>query len=466
MSSSTLLAQPITEVASPSSAVMCLREETTFSVAEPTHRSGQSLAAVAAPSELSRQQVLQSGPVVLRLCHIGKSYPIAGSDERVVALKDITLAEPEHLGTAPGSRPYANPLQRGALPPPFAPVRRGEFVMIRGPSGGGKTTLLNIIGSIDSCSEGTIELNERHIDKHTKESVLSDIRLKALGFVFQTFNLIATMTAAENVELPMTLLGKLSAKEMRLRSRQLLTLVGLRNRINHLPSELSGGEQQRVTIARSLANNPSLLLLDEPTGDLDTANTIEVMDLLMRINRRTKTTCIMVTHNPDIECYADRILYVSDGRFAKEVYNALPTCLNLQGYTAYLAAKEHELTNVTRIGGGDADGDGEAASSSAGGTEDNEDGVHDMERIDSGVTLTESGAMAMESMSEVRQMHHDSASPQMQGPVRHPLVAPMPSIPSFHRPSHARADTKYYDSAAVPSATPSSAPQHREEREA
>ncbi|KPI90685.1 putative ABC transporter domain protein [Leptomonas seymouri] len=295
----------------------------------------------------ARLCALRAEPVVLRLSHISKSYPIAGSDDRVVALKDITLVEPDGLLD---TQTIVTPAASGedSLPPPFGPIRRGEFVMIRGPSGGGKTTLLNIIGTIDTCTEGTIDLNNRSISSDTKESDLADIRLKSLGFVFQTFNLIATMTAAENVELPMTLLGKLSAKEIRLRSRQLLTLVGLRNRINHLPSELSGGEQQRVTIARSLANNPSLLLLDEPTGDLDTANTIEIMDLLTRINRRTKTTCIMVTHNPDIECYADRILYVSDGCFSKEVYNTVPTCLNPEKYAKYLAEKE-QITMLMAI---------------------------------------------------------------------------------------------------------------------
>lgn len=302
----------------------------------------------ASNTEMARLRELRSEPVILRLRHIGKSYAIAGSDERVVALKDINLAE---LDDPSDAQTVVSNTASGEdnLPPPFGPVRRGEFIMIRGASGGGKTTLLNIIGTIDSCTEGSIELNDRKIDKDTKESVLADIRLKSLGFVFQTFNLIATMTAAENVELPMTLLGKLSNKEMRLRSRQLLTLVGLRNRINHLPSELSGGEQQRVTIARSLANNPSLLLLDEPTGDLDTANTIEIMDLLTRINRRTKTTCIMVTHNPDIECYADRILYVNDGRFGKEVFNSVPTCLDFDKYTKYLAEKEKQMTGLTHI---------------------------------------------------------------------------------------------------------------------
>lgn len=285
----------------------------------------------------SRQAQLAEAPVVLRLRHLGKSYPIDGSSERVVALRDIHLCDgDDDMSAVQGEATSATPS--------FSPIRKGEFVMIRGPSGGGKTTLLNIIGTIDACSEGSVELNGDVIDSKSPEAKLAAIRLRTLGFVFQTFNLISTMTAAENVELPMTLVGKLSNSEMRLRSRQLLTLVGLRNRVNHLPSELSGGEQQRVTIARSLANNPTLLLLDEPTGDLDTANTIEVMDLLTRINRTTHTTCIMVTHNPDVECYADRILYVSDGRFRREVKNSRPRRLDFAAYTAYLAEKERLMS--------------------------------------------------------------------------------------------------------------------------
>jgi len=154
---------------------------------------------------------------------------------------------------------------------------------------------------------------------------LSELRLKHIGFVFQTFNLLATMTALENVELPMILLGKLTEKERKQRAISLLKRVGLGDRLNHLPSELSGGEQQRVAIARALSNQPEILLLDEPTGDLDSRSTVAIMDLLLNINRigpngegeHTATTCVMVTHNPEIECYADRILYVQDGTFVK-----------------------------------------------------------------------------------------------------------------------------------------------------
>jgi putative ABC transport system ATP-binding protein len=156
--------------------------------------------------------------------------------------------------------------------------------------------------------------------------------------VFQTFNLIATMSAFENVELPMTMLGKLNREQGKKRAIQLLESVGLGDRLEHLPSELSGGEQQRVTIARSLSNEPELLLLDEPTGDLDTRNTVEIMNLLADINSRLRTTCVMVTHNPDLECYADRILYVEDGRFVRQAINRTPMRLDYNTYMAHVNA--------------------------------------------------------------------------------------------------------------------------------
>ena len=160
--------------------------------------------------------------------------------------------------------------------------------------------------------------------------------------MFQTFNLLATMSAYENIELPMLILGKLSAKERHERTLKLLEMVGLQDRMGHLPSELSGGEQQRVTIARALANNPELLLLDEPTGDLDTKNTIEVMDLLLKLNLELRTTCIMVTHNPDVECYADRIVYIQDGRIVKQAINARQVKLEFRSYIEYLNAAEQK----------------------------------------------------------------------------------------------------------------------------
>ena len=201
----------------------------------------------------------------------------------------------------------------------FPGIRKGEFVMIRGPSGGGKTTLLNIIGTIDLPSDGEVFIFGDAVTSKSTDTYLAGLRLTRIGFVFQTFNLLATMSAFENVELPMTVAGKLSVEERTERAMELLKLVGLQDRVNHLPSELSGGEQQRVTIARALANEPGLLLLDEPTGDLDTFNTIEIMDLVLDINKKQGTTYIMVTHNPDVECYADRILDVQDGKFERQV---------------------------------------------------------------------------------------------------------------------------------------------------
>lgn len=226
------------------------------------------------------------GDTVIEFDNLSKQYKLDGNDKPVVALESATLADTEE----------------------FYPIKRGEFVMIRGPSGGGKTTLLNLIGTIDTPSSGNLNILGTNIDSNSTDSFLSDLRLSHVGFVFQTFNLLATMTALENVELPMILLGKLSAKERKNRSIALLKRVGLGDRLHHLPSDLSGGEQQRVAIARSLANEPEILLLDEPTGDLDTRSTVEVMDILFSINRRgpkgdknNPTTLVMVTHNPELE---------------------------------------------------------------------------------------------------------------------------------------------------------------------
>jgi len=157
--------------------------------------------------------------------------------------------------------------------------------MIRGPSGGGKTTLLNLIGTIDLSTSGQLYIMGQRIDGSSSDDFLSRLRLEHIGFVFQTFNLLATMSALENVELPMILLAKHDEKERKRRAIALLKRVGLGDRLDHLPSELSGGEQQRVAIARALSNEPDILLLDEPTGDLDSRSTVQIMDLILNINR-------------------------------------------------------------------------------------------------------------------------------------------------------------------------------------
>lgn len=212
------------------------------------------------------------GDVVVEIEHLSKSYKLAGGAE-VHALRDVEMHED------------------GAV----APVRRGEFVMLRGPSGGGKTSFLNCLGCIDTPSSGMLKLFGRAIDTaKASDADLAALRLRNIGFVFQSFNLLATLSAFENVELPMTILGELSPSQRKARAVKLLTMVGLEDRMFHLPSELSGGEQQRVAIARALANNPSLLLLDEATGDLDSVNTVLIMDLLLKLNQEERVTCVMV----------------------------------------------------------------------------------------------------------------------------------------------------------------------------
>lgn len=258
---------------------------------------------------------------ILKIKNLVKTFALPGSNEKVYALKDISLDESSE----------------------FLPVKKGEFIMVRGPSGGGKTTLLNILGSLDTDYEGELEILNHKITKECSDSFLSELRLKRIGFVFQSFNLISTMTALENVELPMTIENRLTSSEKKERATNLLMRVGLEDRIDHLPSELSGGEMQRVAIARALSNKPDILLLDEPTGDLDSASTIEVMNLLLSINRYgpnndsvNPATIIMVTHNPELECYADRILYFKDGVIDKQIYNETQIALTLEEYLEYI----------------------------------------------------------------------------------------------------------------------------------
>jgi len=193
-------------------------------------------------------------------------------------------------------------------------VYAGEFLVIFGTSGGGKTTLLNVLGTIDTATKGNVVIMGKRVTDKTSDTELAAVRLHSLGFVFQSFNLLSTMTASENVELPMVLAGNRDARSRKTRVTELLTSVGLEHRLNHLPSQMSGGEQQRTTIARALANEPSILLMDEPTGDLDTKNTLNVLDILLRLNAEKKITIVMVTHDPNMKNYAHRALYMRDGK--------------------------------------------------------------------------------------------------------------------------------------------------------
>jgi len=196
-------------------------------------------------------------------------------------------------------------------------IYKGEFLIIYGTSGGGKTSLLNIIGTIDRPTKGRLTIGGSRITNQTSDSLTAELRLKKMGFVFQTFNLLSTMTAQQNVEMPMVLLGKSSQKERAKRAKILLEKVGMGARLDHLPSQLSGGEQQRTTIARAIANQPEILLLDEPTGDLDTKNTLIVMDLLCKLNEEEGITCVMVTHDPSLKYVANRVVMMRDGKIAK-----------------------------------------------------------------------------------------------------------------------------------------------------
>eukprot|EP01006_Ploeotia_vitrea_P003530 TRINITY_DN112775_c0_g1_i1.p1 TRINITY_DN112775_c0_g1~~TRINITY_DN112775_c0_g1_i1.p1 ORF type:complete len:474 (+),score=49.47 TRINITY_DN112775_c0_g1_i1:25-1446(+) len=203
-------------------------------------------------------------------------------------------------------------------------VYKGEFLALYGTSGGGKTSLLNILGTIDTPTKGNLHIAGMRIGNRTKDKDLALLRLSTLGFVFQTFNLLSTMTAKENVEMPMVLLGQRTKAEREERAMELLTMVGMKERANHLPSMLSGGEQQRVTIARAIANNPQILLLDEPTGDLDTRNTMIVMDLLLNLNEQG-ITMVMVTHDGNLKNFANRAIYLRDGVLYREEHIAPAT---------------------------------------------------------------------------------------------------------------------------------------------
>lgn len=197
-------------------------------------------------------------------------------------------------------------------------VNKNEYVALMGPSGSGKSTLMNIIGCLDSPSWGTYKLNGNEVSK-MHDSELAGIRNREIGFVFQTFNLLPRMSTLENVALPLVYAG-LSKEERNYKAELVLSSVGLKDRMNHKPNELSGGQRQRVAIARALVNNPALILADEPTGNLDSKTSLEIMRIFSQIHE-AGNTIMLVTHEPDIASFAKRIVRLRDGLIETDELN-------------------------------------------------------------------------------------------------------------------------------------------------
>ena len=209
-------------------------------------------------------------------------------------------------------------------------IDRGEFVALMGPSGSGKSTLMNTLGCLDRPTKGSYQLDEYEVATMTSDQ-RADLRNQKIGFVFQSFNLVVRTNAIENVELPLLYGHKLSARERRMRAVQMLERVGLGDRMHHHPGQLSGGQQQRVAIARALVNNPAILMADEPTGNLDSHTSKELMTLIRDLNEKGLTV-ILVTHDPSIARYAKRWIVLHDGRVVDDA----------QDFASAMQALKHE----------------------------------------------------------------------------------------------------------------------------
>lgn len=225
---------------------------------------------------------------LIQLKNIHKSYPLDGFDLEI--LKGINLE-----------------------------ITAGEFVAIMGPSGSGKSTLMNILGCLDTPTSGEYLLDGENIE-HMNNDQLAEIRNRKIGFVFQGFNLLSRTSAIENVELPMVYAG-LPDKEREERAKKALDSVGLHERMYHQPNQLSGGQQQRVAIARAIVNEAPIIFADEPTGNLDTKMSVEIMDLFTKLNENLHRTIILVTHEEDIALFAKRIIKIVDGEIHSDIIN-------------------------------------------------------------------------------------------------------------------------------------------------
>ncbi|MCP8311593.1 MAG: ABC transporter ATP-binding protein [Candidatus Methylarchaceae archaeon HK02M1] len=198
-------------------------------------------------------------------------------------------------------------------------IKKGESISIMGPSGCGKTTLLNMIGGLDHPTDGQVIVDGIDIT-NMREKKLAQIRREKIGFIFQFYNLVPMLSALENVQLPMIFAGKLSVVEIRDKAMELLRLVGLERRMHHRPTQMSGGEQQRVTIARALANEPSIILADEPTGNVDQETGWKILRLIQNLNKILEQTYVIITHDPEIAKTSEKIFYMRDG----QIYEAPP----------------------------------------------------------------------------------------------------------------------------------------------
>lgn len=195
-------------------------------------------------------------------------------------------------------------------------IERGEYVALMGPSGSGKSTLMNLLGCLDTATAGTYELNGKDVSNMTDDE-LAEIRNKEIGFVFQTFNLLPRTTALENVALPMVYAG-IPKSQRKIRAEEVLTEVGLADRMDHRPNQLSGGQRQRVAVGRALVNRPSIILADEPTGNLDSVTSLEILNLFDEIHRQGNTV-IVVTHEEEVASHAHRVIRLLDGMVESDI---------------------------------------------------------------------------------------------------------------------------------------------------